>query len=252
MALLNALSVVWVILINFLANYLPIGGITTGEVSDSLPNLFAPAGVTFAIWGLIYLLLAGLAVYLLFPGLLGRERNQELVRRVGFWFIAGNVFNSLWIFAWHNMQIGLSLLLIVAVFLTTAVVYLRLQSFSVQNLKERVFVQWPFRIYFGWLTVAVIANVFSFVAHVQWDGFGLPSAFWTAALIAAAVIIGYWMLQRFQDIPYIAVLIWALLGIIIKRVEAEPQVWSVVITAAAGIVILAAAGARLYWQNQET
>ena len=37
------------ILVNALANILPINGITTGEVSDSYPNLFAPAGLTFAM-----------------------------------------------------------------------------------------------------------------------------------------------------------------------------------------------------------
>jgi len=32
-------------------------------VSDSYPNLFAPAGLTFAIWGVIYLALAGYVLY---------------------------------------------------------------------------------------------------------------------------------------------------------------------------------------------
>ena len=42
---------------NILANALPINGVGTGAVSDAYENLFAPAGVTFAIWGVIYLLL---------------------------------------------------------------------------------------------------------------------------------------------------------------------------------------------------
>jgi hypothetical protein len=41
------------IVLNVLANALPLGGRTTGEISDAYPNLFAPAGYTFAIWGLI-------------------------------------------------------------------------------------------------------------------------------------------------------------------------------------------------------
>ena len=45
------------VIVNILANTLPINGIDTGQVSDAYPNLFAPAPVTFAIWGLIYLLL---------------------------------------------------------------------------------------------------------------------------------------------------------------------------------------------------
>ena len=51
------LSYLIMITTNSLANILPINGQGTGEVSDSYPNLFAPAGITFAIWGLIYLLL---------------------------------------------------------------------------------------------------------------------------------------------------------------------------------------------------
>ena len=44
-----------VIYTNYLANALPIGGVTTGEVSDLLDNLFTPTGFTFSIWGVIYL-----------------------------------------------------------------------------------------------------------------------------------------------------------------------------------------------------
>jgi len=53
------------IIVNIMANALPINGQTTGQVADSYPNLFAPAGITFAIWGLIYLLLAAFTLYLL-------------------------------------------------------------------------------------------------------------------------------------------------------------------------------------------
>ena len=51
------------ILMNALANILPINGKGTGEISDSYPNLFAPDGITFAIWGVIYLLLGLFVLY---------------------------------------------------------------------------------------------------------------------------------------------------------------------------------------------
>ena len=44
------------ITMNALANIVPIGGRTTGEVSENYTNLFAPTGLTFSIWGVIYLL----------------------------------------------------------------------------------------------------------------------------------------------------------------------------------------------------
>lgn len=43
---------------NFLANFLPLNGRTSGEISDKLDVLFTPAGYVFSIWGLIYFLLA--------------------------------------------------------------------------------------------------------------------------------------------------------------------------------------------------
>ena len=54
---LSLLSFLVMVGVNALANILPINGISTGAISDSYPNLFAPAGFTFAIWGVIYLLL---------------------------------------------------------------------------------------------------------------------------------------------------------------------------------------------------
>ncbi|MDZ7837626.1 MAG: hypothetical protein U5N58_06550 [Actinomycetota bacterium] len=50
-------------MVNALANILPINNKATGELSDQYPNLFVPAGLTFSIWGLIYILLAIFIVY---------------------------------------------------------------------------------------------------------------------------------------------------------------------------------------------
>ncbi len=60
---LVALTYVVMIAMNVAANALPINGRTTAAVSDSYPNLFAPAGITFAIWGVIYLLLGAHVLY---------------------------------------------------------------------------------------------------------------------------------------------------------------------------------------------
>jgi hypothetical protein len=37
------------VVVNALANIIPINGLTTGAISDSYFNLFAPAGLTFFI-----------------------------------------------------------------------------------------------------------------------------------------------------------------------------------------------------------
>lgn len=61
--LMVLISYLIMIVVNALANILPINNLTTGQVSDSFPNLFAPIGLTFSIWGVIYLLLGIYSVY---------------------------------------------------------------------------------------------------------------------------------------------------------------------------------------------
>ena len=58
----NVLAFLAVIVVNYLAVTLPIGGMTTGALSDLYPNLFTPAGLTFSIWGLIYLMVFGFVI----------------------------------------------------------------------------------------------------------------------------------------------------------------------------------------------
>ncbi len=46
-------SVIATIVINTLANALPLNGFNTGEISDRFAVYFIPAGYVFSIWGLI-------------------------------------------------------------------------------------------------------------------------------------------------------------------------------------------------------
>ena len=70
------------ILFNALANALPLNGQTTGAISDKFPSLFTPAGFTFGIWGLIYLLLLVFVVWQALPA----QRNSEKVASISLYF----------------------------------------------------------------------------------------------------------------------------------------------------------------------
>ena len=62
-SILNLLGFLGAIVVNGLANALPINNKTTGVLSDQYPNLFVPAGLTFSVWGVIYILLAIFVIY---------------------------------------------------------------------------------------------------------------------------------------------------------------------------------------------
>ncbi|PLX06432.1 MAG: hypothetical protein C0596_18375 [Marinilabiliales bacterium] len=72
--ILNVVLFIAMVYVNFLANSLPINGQSTGEISNAYSNLFAPAGITFSIWGIIYLAL-GVSSVLLF-----KSNNKEILQ----------------------------------------------------------------------------------------------------------------------------------------------------------------------------
>ncbi|MEY3599971.1 MAG: hypothetical protein RLZZ463_748 [Bacteroidota bacterium] len=108
--LLISASLILVLLFNYLANALPLGGITTGQASDRLPNLFTPTGATFSIWGLIYTLLLAyiIAFWIQRPDQITGEAGA-VTQAHSRWLVINFGANVLWILAWHHLLIGLSM-----------------------------------------------------------------------------------------------------------------------------------------------
>lgn len=216
-----ATSYLLMIAVNALANILPINGNNTGVVSNAYPNLFAPAAVTFSIWGLIYTLLAAYTLYQfgLFQKDHGKSRT-ELFKKIGVYFSLTSVANILWIFSWHYRLIGLSLLLMLVIlfYLIKIADLLKKQKFSS---KEIFFIKAPFSIYFGWITVATIANVTTFLVSLNWNGFGLSDQLWTIIILLVGAAIGIIRTIKDKNIFYGSVLIWAYFGILIKHTSVD-------------------------------
>ncbi len=217
------------LVVNALANILPINGITTGERSDSYPTLFTPAGYVFSIWGVIYL---GLIAYVIFQALPSQKTNERL-KAIAPWFILNGVANTLWIFAWHYKFIGLSMLLISLVLFSLIRVYQQLKPR--ENLASHAEI-WtthiPFSIYLGWLTVATVANASVFLYNLNWAGWGLSDSLWTVIMIAIASLIALAILFTQKDLAYTLVLVWAFAGIAVKHWDVQKVAIAAVIAAA--------------------
>lgn len=203
------------VIVNFLANSLPINNQTTGEISNAYPNLFAPAGLTFSIWGLIYLLLAG---YVLYQFIKSDQKKEVLYRKINIFFIATSVANILWVFAWHYDLIGLSVI-IMAIMLFSLIKIADILQNEQLTLQDKLFVYVPFSVYFGWITVAAIANVTVFLVSIGWNGFGIADFVWTSIIIGVGAFIGILRMLKDKNAIYGFVLIWAYIGILIKHVS---------------------------------
>lgn len=240
--IVNCLSLAGVLVVNALSNLLPINGYTAAELSNLYPNLFVPAGITFSIWGVIYLLLIAFCLYQFFGG-------DKLAERVGWLFPLSCVGNVGWLLAWHYRLVGLSVVVMVALLVTLILIYFRLGiALRADGAAERLFGHIPFGVYTGWICVALIANVTAFLVHVGWSGFGLPDAVWALVMILLAGGLGSAIVILRRDIPLGVVFIWTFIGILIKRsaaagggAEAAAEAAGVIEAAIVGIVVVATA-----------
>lgn len=244
----NLIAVIAVIVVNTLAVLLPINGMRPQDISDAYANLFAPAGVTFSIWSVIYVLLALFALYQLglFKGKTGYR--LDAVRRIGPFFIISSAANVAWIFAWHYDIIPLSLGLMLIILVTLIISYLRIRKEPLSG-KEKWFVRLPFSVYFGWITIATIANIVVLLVSAGIDGLSYPAVIWTNIILIAGLVIGSFIVLKFKDIAYGIVLVWAYIGILIKHSSIEqfagkyPSIiTTLVILLIAGIIVTVMAG----------
>jgi len=214
--LLVMLTYLVMIAVNALANIIPINNITTGEVSDAYANLFAPAAITFAIWGVIYLLLFCYSLYILIYHEKMSEKAREVTSKINPYFIFSNIVNTIWILAWHFDFIFISLLLMLLILFSLISVNLKLRNKAMSQL-ETVLIKVPFNVYLGWITIATVANVVTYLVSINWNGFGLSQEIWMNIIIVIALIIAYLAMNFFNSISYGLVIIWSYSGILTKH-----------------------------------
>jgi hypothetical protein len=239
----NLIAVILTVIINGLANGIPLNGLNTGQISDAFPNLFVPAGITFSIWGVIYVLLFAFAFYQAKDLFKSEKQDLPFVNQISYFFILSSIANISWIFFWHYFAFTatyLSLIAMLLILVTLLAMYLRLEiGKSEVSTKVKWLVHVPVSVYLGWITVATIANVTAVLVQAGWDGFGISEPMWTMLVIIVATIITAGVILTRKDIAYSLVIVWAFLGIIIKRTDiaVTPQPEIVITTIIATVII---------------
>jgi translocator protein len=216
---------VGVIAVNALANILPINGYNTGQISAFYPNAFVPAGFTFSIWGVIYLLLLSYTIgftYYTFKRQ-AYPKAYRFIERVNIYFLLTCVFNMAWIVAWHYLQIELSVLIMLLFLSTLIQLFLNTKTTSHDlTLTQRFILQTPFIVYLGWISVATIANITALLVAYKWTAFSISPVYWSAAMILIAIVLALLMVKKFQVVSFTLVVAWALWGIYNAQGPAAP------------------------------
>ncbi len=232
---INIVAFIVTIVVNALAGSTTLlNGVTSGEVSDMYPTLVTPAGFTFAIWGIIYILLLVFIIYQVLP----KNRDKPFLSQIGLLFALSGAFNVSWLFLWHYDFVTYSLVFMLGLLASLIGAYLRLDiGRATVSFKERLCVHLPFSVYLGWISIATIANVSVVLTAVGWDGWGIEPSSWAVAIICVALLLSLVMLASRKDIAFSFVVVWALVGIMAKQSGNE----TIVLASEIGIVLLLAA-----------
>ena len=100
------------------------------------------------------------------------------------------------------------------------VIYQRLQIARIKvGFPQNLFINLPFSVYLGWISVATVANFSVTLYDLGWNGFGIAPQVWTVIVLSVAAGIGAAMILLRRDIAFAIVLIWAFAGITVKQID---------------------------------
>jgi len=235
---LNLITFIITVIINYAAATIPLGLGNTGYISDLYPNLFVPVGLTFSIWGVIYVFLGLFCIYQIRDIFKENKVDMPFLEKISYLFIISNLANTTWILFWHYGLIYLSIIAMIVILLSLIGIYLRLEIGKTKvNARQKWFVQIPFSIYLGWITVATIANVTAVLVSAGVEHLGVLAEILTITVISVAVLITIAILYLRKDYAYSLVVLWAILGIFLKQFGSNVTIATTTVIA---LVIIAA------------
>ncbi len=233
----NGMALGSTIFINYLSNTGLMNNTTIGEISGGLRTLFTPASYAFAIWGLIYLMLLGFAIYQ-GRSLVVKVRDDDFVMNIGWWFVLSCIANCAWVFSWIYGYTGLSCVFIFLLLISLLkIVWNNRMELWDAPISVIAFLWWPFVIYSGWVTVASIANVSAYLVKIDWSGFGLSPVTWTIIMIGIATVVNLAITWKRNMREFTLVGAWALIAIGVANQNIETSIANTAFIAA-GILIL--------------
>lgn len=238
--IINIIGFLIMVIMNFLANWLPINGKNTGEISDQYPNLFVPSGATFSIWGIIYLLLLVFAIYQA-RTIFGSKSNpiNELVDHIGIWYFLSCILNAFWILAWHYELLPVSVAIMWLLLLTLIITKFGIANYINQEMSgwNKFIIKAPFGFYLGWISVATIANMTAWLSATSWRG-GLEEDTWAVIMIMVGGVFALYAAQRLSNGFLTLAVVWAFVRIVAKRINEQPMYYSIAFIAGLMALIL--------------
>lgn len=236
LSLLNLIVTLLLIYWNYLSNTGVINGKTIGDLSAKYDSLFTPAGYAFSIWGIIFLGLIAFGVFAVYLAFASPDKYHHVEKAIPL-MIAVNVANGAWVYLWLSENILLSVFCMILIFLSLLkiVVDLKMEIWD-PACKIIVFVWWPIDLYFGWIMVALVANISAYLNSVGFS-LGLNESTWLIIIIGVVTLINYVLVQKRNLREVALVAIWAFIAIAVRHWQDEPEIAYVALGGASVLAI---------------
>ena len=216
--LLNTGTTLGILTLNALAVKGLLYGTTPARISSAFPTLITPAGFTFSIWSVIFVLLIAFTIAQFIPSISVLHR-RALIRAVGGWYFAVFACMVFWTLVWHQYQVGLALFFIAGLLLSLAVLFARLWQVRKQLAQTYLYgVSYvAFSLFLGWASVAFTLNVSVWLVSIEWDQWSVTSGSWAAGALTLLFLVTYLFVEHHKALAFAAAVLWALLGIYVQQ-----------------------------------
>lgn len=230
LVILNTVSLALMLFVNYAYNSGVFSNATVADISHKYDTLFAPSGYAFIIWGFLFLLVIGFVVYQWM--LLKNGDPQQYIKRTGIWFTISNTANAAWLYFWTNEMMGWSVILILLLLVSLVVLTIRLRlELDDEPVRNIFFIWWPVTFYLGWIMVATIACIASWLVSKGRHGINLPENKWTIIMIAIASLLYLFLIIKRNMREAAIVGIWAFIAIAVRQWTIHNRIGIVAVTA---------------------
>lgn len=205
-----------------------IGGMSQADISNMFSTSVTPAGITFAIWSIIYLtwIFAGLTLSWLpvtpftkryFPKLVPYLTDTHTHKKATFSFALAIGLTAVWLIPWGNIYIGTALLVMLLI------LGLLIYTFS-HTRKSSMIVRSSVEITFAWIIMATALNITVWFRYMNWS-LGGPSDFYYAiGAYGVLLLVISWLQCRYRTYIISLVFIWTMIGVWIVHPLLEQRV----------------------------
>eukprot|EP01124_Arcella_intermedia_P000042 TRINITY_DN10022_c0_g1_i1.p1 TRINITY_DN10022_c0_g1~~TRINITY_DN10022_c0_g1_i1.p1 ORF type:complete len:287 (+),score=55.81 TRINITY_DN10022_c0_g1_i1:24-863(+) len=261
--LCSVVSYVFMVVMSVVESTKPFNGKPSSNITAQYPTKFSPAPYAFSIWIPIYI---GLGLFVIYQALPKNLKSISHKARIA--FIVNGLLNGLWNVPFSYGVFWLSLVVMAGLLGTLIFIYFNIKigkelgfvnpysclevdhaftshtmSFK-ETLLKLLCVEAPFSVYLGWISVAIIANLFILFTS---QGIVAAQTVLSIAFLFLAFIAGILMLTCFLDVGYSITVVWGIAAVAVGQKEEQViQAAAIVLAGTLGVFSIAAIAFRTY------